>query len=147
MKKLLMLIFIVLCCLQTEAQSSAIYTTRNGAIDGYDPVAFFIDGKPARGSKDFSWNWEGADWYFSTDANRQAFKKDPARYAPQFGGYCAFGVADGEGHKAPTLPETWSIVDGKLYLNYNLKVKSLWVKNRDQFITNGEENWSRVKEQ
>lgn len=139
------LLILIFAGIQTNAQTGTIYTTKNGAIDGYDPVAFFIESKPVKGTKQFSYSWEGADWYFSSQANMQAFKKDPDRFAPQFGGYCAFGIADGEGHKAPTLAETWSIVEGKLFLNYNLKVKSLWIKNRDEFIKKGEENWEKVK--
>lgn len=147
MKKIIIFIFVAACCLNAGAQSSPVYSTKNGAIDGYDPVAFFMEGKPVKGKNGFSWSWEGAEWFFSSQANLQAFKKDPASFAPQFGGYCAFGIADGEGHKAPTQADTWSIVEGKLYLNFNQKVKSLWIKNRDEFIKTGEENWSRVKQQ
>ena len=103
------------------AQSGEVYATKEGAIDGYDPVAFFTDQKPVKGKKEISYVWNGATWYFASQENAKAFKQQPEKYAPQYGGYCAYGTADG--HKAPTKIDTWTVVENKLYFNYNQDVK------------------------
>ena len=113
-----------------------IYKTNDGAINGYDPVSYHQE-KPVKGTEDYSYEWE--DSTFANEENLALFKIDPERYAPQFGGYCAYGMA--EGHKAPTQPDAWTIVDGKLYFNYNKEVLSKWRENRDEFIRQAEGNW------
>jgi YHS domain-containing protein len=125
------------------AQSGEIFYTDEGAIRGYDPVAFFLEQKPVKGKADFSYVWDGANWYFSSSKNLSAFKADPGKYVPQFGGFCAFGTA--EGHKAPTQPETFTIIDGKLYFNYNKNVQQAWNKDRDKYIEQANKNWPTVK--
>jgi YHS domain-containing protein len=125
------------------AQSGEIFATEDGAIRGYDPVAFFTEHMPVAGKRGFAWHWKGADWYFSSAKNRDVFKADPEKYAPQYGGFCAFGTA--EGHKAPTQPDTWSIVDGKLYFNYNKNVRGEWEKDRTRYIADADKNWPAVK--
>ena len=118
----------------------------NGVIiDGYDPVAFFTDSMPVKGSANYSYNWKGADWLFASTEHLDQFKADPEKYAPQFGGYCAYGCS--QGHKAPTKPETWTIVSGKLYLNYNGDVKKMWTADRDALIEKANTNWPTVKTQ
>src|SRR3546814_1694466 len=91
------------------------------AIHGYDPVAYFTDGKPVEGKAEFTHSYEGTVWRFATAANRDAFAADPALYAPQYGGYCAWAVA--QGSPAPTDPAAWPIEGGKLSLNYSLSVQ------------------------
>jgi len=118
---------------------------RWGAIQGYDPVAFFKEGKPVAGKKELTFNWSGASWYFSTQENLDAFKSNPTYYAPQFGGWCAYGTA--AGHKSPTQAETWSIVDNKLYFNYNMAVQKLWNKNQKGLIEQANKNWPAVKKE
>jgi hypothetical protein len=76
-------------------------------------------------------------------ANLDAFKLTPEKYAPQFGGYCAYGVSDD--HKSPTDPDAWTIVDGKLYLNYNADVKTLWTKDQAGLIQKANELWPTIK--
>ena len=92
------------------------------AIKGYDPVAYFTEGKPVEGSSDFTAEFDGATWYFASAQNRDAFVADPDKYAPQYGGYCAYAVANGSTAKID--PEAWSVVDGKLYLNYSNPVQA-----------------------
>ena len=94
------------------------------AIGGYDPVAYFTEGAATAGSSDWQAEWGGATWRFASDANRTAFLADPEAYAPQFGGHCAFAAS--LGIKTPGAPETWSIVDGRLFLNANGVAKGLW---------------------
>jgi YHS domain-containing protein len=122
-----------------------IFTKDNVAIRGYDAVAYFKQQKPVEGSNSYKFDWSGATWKFSSSENLEAFKADPQKFAPQFGGYCAYGVSDGDGHKSPTSPEAFTIVDGKLYLNYNLKVKELWSKDRSERILTGDKNWKKIK--
>lgn len=118
-----------------------VYKTRAGvAIDGTDTVAYFTQGAPVPGAPEFTHDWRGATWQFSSAENRDLFAADPEAYAPQYGGYCAWAV----GHKnslASTEPERWAIVDGKLYLNFNRGVQRRWDKDRAGFITQGDINW------
>ena len=127
------------------AQKPEIFSTEEGAIQGYDPVAFFKENKPVVGRKEFTCSWSNASWYFSTQENLDFFKADPAHYAPQFGGWCAYGTASG--HKSPTQPETWTIVNDKLYFNYNTAVQKLWNKNQKGLIEQANKNWPTVKKE
>ena len=96
----------------------------SGAIEGYDPVAYFQEGKPVEGDSDYSYDWMDATWYFASSENRDRFAADPERYAPQYGGYCAWAVANG--YAAKIDPEAWAVVDDKLYLNYSQDVQQQW---------------------
>lgn len=109
------------------------------AIRGYDPVAYFTQGKPVKGDASFTLDHGGARWHFSSDANRQLFQADPAKYAPAYGGYCAYGVASG--YLVKIEPEAWTIRDGKLYLNYDVSVQKEWAKDPAGFIKKADVNW------
>ncbi|MBM3753288.1 MAG: hypothetical protein FJW38_04845 [Acidobacteria bacterium] len=109
------------------------------AIRGYDPVAFFTQGAPAKGKPVFVHNYKEATFRFVSAANRDLFVADPAKYAPQFGGYCAWAV--GNGYTAPTDPNAWKIVDGKLYLNYNSSIQQKWSERMAELIQSGDKNW------
>lgn len=102
-------------------------------------------GKPVKGKAELKVNHMGADWFFSSDENKKLFEMNPEKYTPQYGGYCAFGVAGG--YKAKISPEAWTIVNDKLFLNYNLSVQKDWLGNRDQFIQKANDNWPEVKKQ
>ena len=121
-----------------------MFVTKGIAIKGYDPVAFFTESKAVKGSDQFSYKWKDATWLFSTKGNMTAFKESPEKYAPQYGGYCAYGTADG--HKAPTETNTWTIVNDKLYFNYNADVKKEWIKHHDAMITKADTNWISIKD-
>ena len=112
------------------------------AIDGDDPVAYFDHGRPAKGSGEHSAEWQGATWRFTSAEHRLRFVAEPERYAPRYGGYCAWAV--GHGYTAPGDPEAWSIVDGKLYLNYNDEVKTMWTPDAAKWIAEGDVNWPRL---
>ena len=120
-----------------------VFVKGGDAIQGYDPVAYFTQATPVKGNKEFTYLWKDANWSFANKENLAAFKADPEKFAPQFGGYCAYGMM--EGHKAPTQPDAWTIVDGKLYLNYNKNVRELWSKNQPEYIRKAIENWPTVK--
>ncbi|MGB3455514.1 MAG: YHS domain-containing (seleno)protein [Litorimonas sp.] len=123
-----------------EASKPEIYTSwRNDiAVDGYDVVSFHA-GRPVRGRTEFSARYRGVTWRFDTQANLDLFETNPAAFAPQFGGYCAWAVAMGK--LAPGNAEHWHVEDGKLYLNYSVRVKKRWDALRDEFIDAAEENW------
>lgn len=108
-------------------------TFSNLAVGGYDPLSYFAgDGQPVKGHKQFSTKWRGAEWRFSSAANLAKFKADPLAYAPQYGGYCAWAIAQGKLAKGD--PKTYALVDGKLYLNYNANVAERWNGDREAFI-------------
>lgn len=94
------------------------------AIEGYDPVAYFNDDHPVEGDSDYLYEWMGATWYFASAENRDLFVADPEKYAPQYGGYCAWAVS--QGYTAKIDPQAWTIVDDKLYLNYSKEVRTQW---------------------
>ena len=122
----------------------AVNADKHGvAIKGYDPVAYFSQGKAVHGQPQRSHAWGGATWHFATDENRRAFVENPERYAPQYGGYCAWAVS--QGHTAPIDPSAWRIVNGKLYLNYDKKIRAKWEKNRDALIGRADSNWPGIR--
>ena len=120
----------------------AVNVSGNLALNGYDAVAYMTDGKPVKGLPQLSTTWSGAVWRFSSAEHRDAFLKDPERYAPQFGGYCAWAVA--HGYTANGDPEAWRIVDGRLYLNYSKRVQTRWEADIPGYIIKGQANWPDV---
>lgn len=111
----------------------------NVAIEGYDTVAYFTDGRAIEGSKKFQFEWMGANWRFSSAENLSTFKANPEKYAPQFGGYCAYAVS--QNSTAGIEPDKFSIVNGKLYLNYNKDVFEKWRLNKNKYIKDAERFW------
>ena len=144
-KRIYLTLIFSMAFLAIMAQKPEIFSTEAGAIQGYDPVAFFKESKPVPGQREFSHSWNAATWYFSSKENMDTFIADPVRYAPQFGGWCAYGTASG--HKSPTQPETWTIVNDKLYFNYNPSVQKLWNKNQNGLIEQANKNWPAVKKE
>lgn len=113
------------------------------ALKGYDAVAYFKESKPVKGKDQFRHEWMGAKWYFASAANRDEFASNPEKFAPQFGGYCAWAVA--HNYTASIDPEAWRIVDGKLYLNYSKDVQKKWEADVPGFIKQANENWPKLK--
>lgn len=113
------------------------------AVHGHDVVAYFTQGKPVAGNDRFTARYQGADYRFASAANRDRFKADPARYAPQYGGYCAFGAA--MGRKFNGDPNAWKIVDDKLYLNLNKSVQERWSKDIPGFVRGADNNWPLIR--
>jgi hypothetical protein len=125
--------------------TQAVNVDRAGvALNGYDPVAYFIDGHPTPGTAAFTATWESARYRFASAANRDAFVTDPAHYLPTYGGYCAYGLA--HGHKVKIDPEAWRIVDGKLYLNYSQGVQRRWLADIPGNIAAADRNWLGLKD-
>lgn len=122
------------------AVAAAVNTSESGvAIEGHDPVAYFTMNKPVPGDPAITATHDGAVYRFSSEENRALFEADPAKYAPQYGGYCAYGAA--KGYKAPVEVDKFSIVDGKLYLNYNGQVQSTWIKDTAGYIDKADAWW------
>ena len=126
------------------AKESEVYTGfwSNKAVSGYDTVAYFTEGKPVKGSSKFKYKYQGAEWFFSSAKNLDLFKNDPEKYAPQYGGYCAWAIS--QGHTASADPKQWNIQDGKLYLNYDASVQKDWLKDKANFIELANKNWPSV---
>ena len=136
------LMFAPVMASEAQAKDPVYQSFLGTAIDGTDPVAYFTEGRPVEGSKEFTHEWNGATWRFSSAENRDKFIADPEAYAPQYGGYCAWAVA--QGYTASTDPEAWKIVDGKLYLNYNKSVQQKWEGDIPGHISSADGNWPKV---
>ena len=124
------------------AADARVNRGRDGVgIRGFDPVAYF-EGSPASGSKTLEYAFEGTTYRFATAANRERFAKEPSRYLPQYGGFCAYAVS--RGYTAPIDPLAWKIVDGRLYLNYSKRVQRLWEEDITGNIAKGDANWPGI---
>ncbi len=113
------------------------------ALDGWDAVSYF-DGKPGPGKSEFTKEWNGATWRFVSAAHRDAFAANPTKYAPQYGGHCAYGLAKGKLVTAD--PAVWKVVGGKLYVNYDRNVQTSWEKEQAKFIVDADQEWKALAE-
>jgi YHS domain-containing protein len=139
MKYIILQFFGLLFTIALYAQDGKFYNTNGIAIKGYDPVAYFIQNSALEGKDSITMEWSGIIWKFSSKENFNLFKMNPQKYAPAYGGYCAYGTS--EKHLSPTDPNAWTIVNNKLYLNYNLKVKEIWIKDTAVRINNADSYW------
>ncbi|MCU0541322.1 MAG: YHS domain-containing protein [Oscillatoriaceae cyanobacterium Prado104] len=126
----------------TTSPHPQFYTENGIALDGQDVVSYFTQGKLVMGVSQFQHNWNGTTWQFSSAENRDLFAKNPEKYAPQYGGYCA--QAASEGNLAATQPDAWKIVDGKLYLNYDNTVQKQWMADIPARIAAANKNWPAI---
>jgi YHS domain-containing protein len=126
------------------AVEDEIYTTffSNAGAGGYDVVSYFTEGKPVQGNDNISTEYKNADWYFSSNDHLEKFKANPDLYVPQYGGYCAWAVAKGD--TASGDPLQWTVLNNKLYLNYNADIQAKWTADRDNLIVLGDQNWPDV---
>jgi hypothetical protein len=127
----------------TAFGQSKVFVKDGVAINGYDAVAYFTESKPVKGDARITTKWNNATWLFASKANLEKFKKSPEKFAPQFGGFCAYGMS--QGHAADTDPNAFTVVNNKLYLNYNPEVKEMWSKDRDNLINKADKNWAELK--
>ncbi|MHC8508336.1 MAG: YHS domain-containing (seleno)protein [Rhodospirillales bacterium] len=126
-----------------RAGEGEVFTRRGLAIGGFDPVAYHQENRPVRGRAAHEITWKGAKWRFASAENQALFEADPERYAPAYGGYCAYAVS--QGYTAKTEPHAFSIEGGRLYLNYSSGVKRTWDVDRPGYIAKSEANWPNVK--
>ena len=142
-KKLTLAAIILSLCLTAAFAKTPVEPVNKSktglAVKGYDVVAYFEQSEPHKGSTEFTFTWMSATWQFSSAKNRDLFMAGPEKYAPQFGGYCAWAV--GHAYTADADPEAWKIVDGKLYLNYNKDVQKKWSTETTKWIEDGKKNW------
>ena len=131
-------------CAGAAESAPQVYTESSSglAIRGTDPVAYFTEGQAVEGNSEYETEYQGATWRFSSTENQELFESDPEAYAPQYGGYCAKAVS--EGNVVSTDPEAWKIVDDKLYLNYSPAVQAQWVEDIEGNIRLGDEMWPNV---
>ncbi|MCG8447245.1 MAG: YHS domain-containing protein [Hyphomicrobiales bacterium] len=134
---------IVPAAVQMAAAETEVNIVEGYAVHGYDVVAYFKQGKPVAGDSRFTAQHEGVTYRFSSAEHRDAFTSDPASYAPQYGGYCAFGAA--MGRKFDGDPNAWAIVDGKLYLNLNKNIQARWKENVPGFVRGANNNWPLIR--
>jgi len=113
------------------------------AIKGYDTVNYFTEKKPAKGSKEFSTSYMGATWHFKNQVHLDLFNASPEKYAPQYGGYCAYAVSQNDTAKID--PTQWTVLENRLYLNYNKKIQKKWNADRANYITLANVNWQKFK--
>ena len=138
---------VIMLLLSTKANAADnIYTGwfSNKAASGYDTVSFFTQGKAVKGRSEFSYHFQGVDWLFSSDAHRQLFKNNPNKYAPQYGGFCAWAIGEKQS-RAPGDPKYWHIVNDKLYFNYDKTVQNVWLKDVSRFIRLADKNWPAMR--
>ncbi len=139
------LLFVTPIASEAIAEVPAVHTKGKSklAVSGYDPVAYFSDSTAKKGNKKHTHVYMDAEYRFANKENLETFKKNPEAYLPQYGGYCAWAVANGYTYRAS--PKHWSIVDGKLYLNYNGHVKKMWSEDIPRRIAEGDRNWPSVR--
>jgi YHS domain-containing protein len=142
MKSIMILLLASLLSQAIYAQNTTYSNTKGIAIKGYDPVAYMELNKAVEGNTNYTLEWSGSKWQFISQTNLEKFKLSPQTYAPQYGGYCAYGCS--ENHKAPTDPNAFTIVSGKLYLNYNLETRQEWLKDTANRIKTANAFWPNL---
>lgn len=142
LRRSLALLFLVCLPVAASVAGAPLFSTKEGAIRGFDPVAYFEVGEPVEGREDLTVAWNGAVWHFANEEHRAAFEDDPEAYAPQYGGHCAYAMVSGK--LVSTDPEAWAIVDGKLYLNYSRGVQRRWQKDTAGYIVKADEQWAAI---
>jgi len=134
---------LLLAVLAAPARAADPYFADDGiAVKGADVVAYFTDGKHVAGKPEFEHRWADRAWRFASARNRDLFAAGPEKYAPQYGGYCAWAVSNG--YSAPVDPDVWRVVDGKLYLNYSRSIQGRWVLDIKGNIVKADKHWPDV---
>jgi YHS domain-containing protein len=141
--KRIIAVFAVVAAAMAFAASDKNVDANGVALKGYDPVAYFVDGKPTLGMDKFMAKHDGAVYLFASEKNRDEFVTQPEKFAPQYGGFCAYGAA--KGGKYETDPTAFTVVEGKLYLNKNASVQKLWTADVPGFITQADTAWPQLK--
>jgi len=146
MRKFVTLSIVLLALISTAfAEKTLVNTDRNGvAIQGYDPVAYFAENRPVKGDSHFQATYEGAKYYFSSEANKKTFESNPKKYAPQFGGFCAYAAS--KGYTAKIEPDAFQILNGRLLLQYDTDVRDLFNKDPQGNLKKADQNWPSIVE-
>ena len=138
------LLLLLLGSIPAFAQTKTLLNLdKNGiAIKGYDPVAFFTQNQPVKGRPEFESKYHGARYLFASAEDKATFDANPAKYEPQFGGFCAYGAS--KGHKAPIKIEAWQIVNGRLLMQYDLGAKKDFNKDQQGNLQKADKNWPGI---
>lgn len=131
-------LFFLSAC-SSEPDTPLAVEVQDIAINGYDPVSYFTESKPIPGDEKFEYTWNDAKYRFSCQENLERFKTDPAKYAPQYNGFCAFAMSRGDYSRIN--PEVFAIVDGKLYLTYNRDIRNAWLQDKENYISKADRVW------
>ncbi len=124
------------------AAEPPVFATKGIAINGYDPVGYFTEGQAVKGLAEFTSEWDGATLQFASAGTKAMFDADPEKFAPKYGGYCAYAVS--KGYTASTDPQAWSIHEDRLYLNFSKSVRALWSARKRHHIKSADANWPGV---
>ncbi|CAA0125674.1 Uncharacterised protein [BD1-7 clade bacterium] len=136
---LLAIAMIAISACSTTLDKKTVFEDNGLAIKGYDPVAYFSQQKAVEGSPRYTTTYGGVIWRFSSATNQMTFMKNPQAYIPQYGGYCAYAMANG--YVVSSDPQAWHIRDGKLYLNYSKGVRKTWLEDADAYIRRADKSW------
>ncbi|MEX2444253.1 MAG: YHS domain-containing (seleno)protein [Alkalispirochaeta sp.] len=141
----MMLLVLPVALVMAGGQNEGVVNTNEDgvAIKGYDAVAYFTEGKPVQGSAEYTVEWDDATWWFSSEEHRQMFADDPERYAPKYGGYCAYAASQGQ--VAEGDPELWTIHEDRLYLNLNERFQRRFRDDLSGSIAAADENWPELR--
>lgn len=136
----------MLCFMSQMAVAGDVVFQDDGiAIGGYDPVSYHTMQKATKGESQHTYRWNNTSWHFASQSNKDLFSANPEKYAPEYGGFCAYAVS--KDALAPTDPHAWTVRDNKLYLNYSMSVRNTWKKNVENYIRLADKNWIRLKNQ
>lgn len=138
-KWLILVLGLLVSAFSWSANPIYINASSKLAIDGYDPVSYFTESKAVEGVADHALNWQGATWHFSSAENKALFESDPEKYAPQYGGYCAYAVSINKLYKID--PHQFTVMNDKLYLNLNHSTLKKWRKAPEKYIEKANANW------
>lgn len=138
--------FFAICPAMAQSSTAKIFTglVPGTAVGGYDSVAYFTQGEAVKGNPNITLDYSGATWRFSSAANKDMFAANPEKYAPQYGGHCAFAAA--KGYLAKGDPEVWHIENGKLYLNFDRNVQTMWFQDIPGFIEAANARWPKLSQ-
>ena len=145
-RRMVLITFALFLTTGAWASQPSVYTglLSDTGAGGYDTVSYFETGKPTKGSRGYTAEYQGVTWRFANAQNLARFQASPERFAPAYGGYCAWAVA--QGYLAKGDPQHWAIRDGRLYLNYNQSVQNRWLEDTRGFIRQADANWPKVLE-
>jgi YHS domain-containing protein len=139
----IMILFVVLSGHIAMADPAVLFNDKGVALSGYDPVAYFTVKSPTKGQESISAKYQDVTYWFSSNENRSIFLAEPSKYVAQYGGYCAYAAALGK--KAPGDPTQWSVIDNKLYLNYDARIQKQWLPNASASILKADALWDGIK--
>ena len=135
-------LFLVVLFVSTSQAADPVYQNGGVAVGGFDVVSYHRMQNPVEGSSDLTHEWQGVTWRFADETNLRLFQGDPEKFAPKYGGYCAYALA--RGALAPTDPEAWTIYHGKLYLNFSKAVREKWLADVANHVATADNNWPAI---